>query len=49
VDEIERFEGVDRINNPHRLAGYRKAVERWLDRDMSVTDILPAQTVARRL
>ncbi|MCV9964532.1 hypothetical protein OIU34_21820 [Pararhizobium sp. BT-229] len=49
VDEMERFEGVDRISSPHRLAGYRKAVDRWLDRDLSVTDILPAHTLARRL
>lgn len=49
VDEMERYESVDRISSPHRLAGYRKAVERWLDRDMSVTDIIPAQTLSRRL
>ncbi|MBY3433919.1 hypothetical protein HFN89_07125 [Rhizobium laguerreae] len=49
VDEIDRHETVERISSPHRLSGYRKAVERWLDRDVSITDILPAQTLTRRL
>jgi hypothetical protein len=49
VDAIERFETVDRLRSPHRTNGYRKAVERWLDRDMSITDILPASTLPRNL
>ncbi|MDW9481116.1 hypothetical protein GOB57_20945 [Sinorhizobium meliloti] len=49
VDEIERNETLERICNPGRLAGYRNAVSRWLDRDMSVSDILPAQAMKLRL
>jgi hypothetical protein len=46
---IERHEDEERIGNPFRIAGYRKAVERWLDRDMSIADILPAQAIGNGL
>lgn len=49
VNQIERHETESRISNPARIAGYRKAVERWLDRDMSITEILPAQTLRHGL
>lgn len=49
LNQIERHETEDRISNPVRIAGYRKAVERWLDRDMSITEILPAQTLRHGL
>lgn len=49
VAEMDRVEREPRIANPSRLDGYRKAVQRWVDRDISINDILPAGKVAPRL
>ncbi|MCS4088857.1 hypothetical protein [Rhizobium sp. BK176] len=49
VTEMERKEREPRIANPSKLDGYRKAVQRWVDRDVSINDILPADKVTPRL
>lgn len=46
VTEVDRVEREPRIANPSKLEGYRKAVQRWIDRDMSINDILPAGKAA---
>ncbi|MCZ7860663.1 hypothetical protein O9X98_04530 [Agrobacterium salinitolerans] len=49
VNQIERHETETRINNPSRIAGYRRAVECWIDRDVSISELLPAQTLRHGL
>jgi hypothetical protein len=49
VTEMDRKEWELRIANPSKLDGYRKAVQRWVDRDVAINDILPAGKVVPRL
>lgn len=49
VAEMDRVERDPRIANPSKLDAYRKAVQRWIDRDVSINDILPAGKAVPRL
>jgi len=47
VDAIERLETEPRINTPERMASYRKCVQRWLDRDFAMSEIIPMHRVPK--
>lgn len=45
VDAIEKHEHRGQLTKPSRMEAYRRCIERWVDRDMSIKDILPAQSM----